>query len=73
MALLKKAELTLTPEAALLPDELVDVPLDTLEEAAIIRSMHRHKGNTKRVSEALGVSIRKIQYRAAQYRKDGRL
>ncbi len=55
---------------AQLPEELVDVPLGLLEPAAIIRSMRRHQSTTK-VAKALGVSVRKIQYRVARYRRDG--
>ena len=63
-------ETRLLAEAEMLPDELVDVPLPALERAAIVRSMRKH-GSTRVVALHLGVSVRKIQYRVAQYRREG--
>lgn len=53
-----------------LPADLVDVPLWFLERAAIVQSWRKHK-SSKKVAHALGVSIRKIQYKLAKYRKAG--
>lgn len=52
------------------PDSLIDVPLREIERAAIVMSMRRHK-STAKVAKLLGVSVRKIQYRVARYRREG--
>lgn len=66
----KKAE-SLKQLPGILPESLVAVPLDVLERVAIIQALRLCKGNRREVAKALNVSIRKVQYRVREYKREG--
>ena len=49
----------------------VIVPLAELEREAILRALQIHRGNRTAAARALGISVRKLQYRIKEYARQG--
>ncbi len=55
-------------EAEQSPFPVAGATMEEIEREAILRALDRCGGSTSRAAEALGVSVRKVQYRLKEYR-----
>ncbi len=54
-----------------LPATLVNLPISVIERAAILQALNANQGNKRITAEKLGISLRCLQYRLADFRKAG--